>query len=509
MSPYRILRPHESREVVCADPGERSPGQGRGCLSVSLGQPNNTEEPDRPSVPRTPKYVVSMQNFGGDEQLVARRSVATVEETHETEKKRYRILTTEERQLVAATPRSASASRYLGTPSRIEGAKAVSQYGTGYVIAGNYPDLQSRMKASELSGYSTGPVRLSTGGTQHSIRPGFTHEEHISELPLNYQEREFPTRPQHFRGLSIEYGEAEKKNQKAQEVPTNDMYAAPSKSKALRASAHIYYQTSSDKALGEPAHYVQTPTEPVERTPSDYALKFTGGHVVSVQRSTSTKRQPSDPGVGRKSSSPPPRPSSARSTIGGTQRRPSGIEFSKMAIISRAGVLEQEGEGASDGPLASSNLTLTRTDADNGDLDDTPVTTVSYQSKLVNPYTHQQANMTGTKPRCLPTTDYIDLLKSQRTLEYVPSPPYSPKPGEANPRSITDIVHTGPSLYSQYITAQMGAGSVRAGTKQKALLEAIKVQTKVLMALKQRGAQARTRGYLADDLRLYDGAEEC
>lgn len=528
------MDPAESREVIMTQrkPEDDSRRQTFQVTKASLSSPTymplDTAETTRS---KSSKYIISTQTFSAEEPLIARKTVIQQQQDtpNDTNNKKYRLLTTEERQIIANTPKRDSSVKF-----RPKSGRTQSSYTAGYSLIGNIETIatQDLQDARGAENGSARPQRSAGVIVEHST-------------PLNYHTETEQQEPQYFRGLSIPYGTRTSVLTAGCTVePVSHICSvspAVIENNTLHLTSHLYRQNSTNRALGDTtATYVGNmssgiATSKASAPTGDYALSFQRSkHSISTQRSASAKVQAdrSDTGFGGATTSTSAGPAS--SSGGGTSGPSSAVPSLKVAgrpqsssvkTTSAAPMSLTTSLTLGDGAIASSTLAASQRGTI-PESDDAPITTISYQTKLQNPYAPQQrsANQVGellnmangtviaayadngetienfnpvskelalTKKRCLPTYNYIELLKSQRTLEFVPSPPDSPKPGEANPREVTDIIYTGPSLYSQYLASQVGNGGLRAGAKEKSLLQNLKVQADVLRRLKKKNADIR------------------
>ena len=531
---FRIMDPAESREVIMTQrkPEDDSRRQTFQVTKASLSSPTylplDTAETTRS---KSNKYIISTQTFSAEEPLIARKTVIQQQQDtpNDTNNKKYRLLTTEERQIIANTPKRDSSVKF-----RPKSGRTQSSYTAGYSLIGNIETIATQ----DLQG-----ARGAENGSARPQRSAGVIVEHST--PLNYHTETEQQEPQYFRGLSIPYGTRTSVLTAGCTVePVSHICSvspAVIENNTLHLTSHLYRQNSTNRALGDAtATYVGNmssgiATSKASAPTGDYALSFQRSkHSISTQRSASAKVQAdrSDTGFGSATTSTSAGPAS--SSGGGTSGPSSAVPSLKVAGRPQSSSVKTTsvapmslttsltlGEGA----IASSTLAASQRGTI-PESDDAPITTISYQTKLQNPYAPQQRSATQvgellnmangtviaayadngetvenfnsaskelalTKKRCLPTYNYIELLKSQRTLEFVPSPPDSPKPGEANPREVTDIIYTGPSLYSQYLASQVGNGGLRAGAKEKSLLQNLKVQADVLRRLKKKNADIR------------------
>lgn len=531
---FRIMDPSESREVIMTqrkpedDPGRQTFHVTKASLSTPASLPLDAAEAARS---KSNKYILSTQTFSTETPLIARKTVIQQQQDtpHDTKSKKYRLLTTEERQVIANTPKRDSSVKF-----RPASARTQSLYKTAYSLVGNIETIATQDLQS--------PKGSSSGATRTPRTAGVIVEH---STPLNYHVAAEQQEPQYFRGLSIPYGSRTTALTAGCTVePVSHICSvspAVIENNTLHLTSHLYRQNSTNRALGDAtATYVgnlsgSTALAKGAAPAGDYALSFQRSkHSVSTQRSTSTKSQPdkSDAGVPGAASNNSAGPFGSSS--GGASGPGSAVVSLKAASRPQSGSVKAKPVAPmslttsltlGDGAIASSTLAASQRGAI-PESDDAPITTISYQTKLQNPYAPQQrtAGQTGellnmangtviatytetgdaienfssdsrspalVKKRCLPTYNYVELLKSQRTLEFVPSPPDSPKPGEANPREVTDIIYTGPSLYSQYLASQVGSGGIRAGAREKSLLQNLKVQADVLRRLKKKNADIR------------------
>ena len=528
------MDPAESREVIMTQrkPEDDSRRQTFQVTKASLSSPTylplDTAETTRS---KSSKYIISTQTFSAEEPLIARKTVIQQQQDtpNDTNNKKYRLLTTEERQIIANTPKRDSSVKF-----RPKSGRTQSSYTAGYSLIGNIETIATQ----DLQG-----ARGTESGSARPQRSAGVIVEHST--PLNYHTETEQQEPQYFRGLSIPYGTRTSVLTAGCTVePVSHICSvspAVIENNTLHLTSHLYRQNSTNRELGDAtATYVGNissgiATSKTSAPTGDYALSFQRSkHSISTQRSASAKVQAnrSDTGFGGATTSTSAGPAS--SSGGGTSGPSSAVPSLKVAgrpqsssvkTTSAAPMSLTTSLTLGDGAIASSTLAASQRGTI-PESDDAPITTISYQTKLQNPYAPQQrsANQVGellnmangtviaayadngetienfnpaskelalTKKRCLPTYNYIELLKSQRTLEFVPSPPDSPKPGEANPREVTDIIYTGPSLYSQYLASQVGNGGLRAGAKEKSLLQNLKVQADVLRRLKKKNADIR------------------
>lgn len=530
------MDPAESREVIMTqkkpedDSGRQTFQVTKASLNTHTSLPPETIETTRS---KSSKYILSTQTFTTEAPLIARKTVINHQQDTppDTNTKKYRLLTTEERHIIANTPKRDSTVTFRPTSGRTQSA-----YRTGYSMIGNIETIATQ----DLQG-----TKKSDTAVIKTPRSAGIIVEHST--PLDYHTETVQQEPQYFRGLSIPYGSRTSVLTAGCTVEPVSHICSVSptiiENNTLHLTSHLYRQSSTNRALGDTtATYIGNASSDTASTKgptqtSDYALSFQRSkHSVSTQRSASAKA-PSDkfdsassgpapsnstaPGVSSSSGIGAISPASAASSLKVATRPQSSYIRTKSAIPMSLTTSLTLGDGA----IASSTLASSQ----RGTIpepDDAPITTISYQTKLQNPYAPQQraVNQTGellnmangtviatyvdngetmenfisdsrdpalTKKRCLPTYNYIELLKSQRTLEFVPSPPDSPKPGEANPREITDIIYTGPSLYSQYMASQVGNKGLKAGAKEKSLLQNLKVQADVLRRLKKKNADIR------------------
>lgn len=531
---FRIMDPAESREVIMT---QKRPEDGSGrqtfqvtkaSLNTPTSLPPETTETTRS---KSSKYILSTQTFTTEAPLIARKTVIQPQQDtpQDANTKKYRLLTTEERQIIANTPKRDSTVTFRPASGRTQ-----SMYKTGYSLIGNIETIATQ----DLQG-----TKRSDGGATKAPRSAGVIVEHST--PLNYHTEAEPQGSQCFRGLSIPYGSRASVLAAGCTVePVSHICSvspAVIENNTLHLTSHLYRQNSTNRALGDAtATYVgnvssgTVPTKgPVQA--GDYTLSFQRSkHSISTQRSTSAKAPSdrSDSGLSGTAPSNPTGPISSSSA--GVSSVSPAVSSLKVATRPQSSYIRTKSAAPmsltasltlGDGAIASSTLASSQRGAI-PESDDAPITTISYQTKLQNPYATQQRTINQTsellnmangtviatyaengdaienlssgpkdpalmKKRCLPTYNYIELLKGQRTLEFVPSPPDSPKPGEANPREITDIIYTGPSLYSQYMASQVGSGGTRAGAKERSLLQNLKVQADVLRRLKKKNADIR------------------